>query len=134
MARDDREHVVAQIARRRPHFELRFARDDVHARLESAVGAVISNLDRDIEGDAERHGRDVEAREQRMLREVAEDVPAKETGILRDQVVNAEDAEKSTGCELVWRRTRMRPFQLLLFDSRERVFIEGSGRAPQVPP
>jgi hypothetical protein len=34
-----------------------------------------------------------------MLREVAEDVPAKEAGILRDQVVKAEDAEKTAGCE-----------------------------------
>ena len=101
VARDDREQFVAQIARRRPHFELRFARDDVHARLEGAIGAVIGDLDRDIEGDAEGHGSHVENRKQRMLREVAEDVPAKETGILRDQVVKAEDAEKSAGRESV---------------------------------
>ena len=99
VARDDREKIVAQITGGRSHFELRFARDDVHARLEGAIGAVIGDLDRDIEGDAERHGRHIENRKERMLREVAEDVPAKETGILRDQVVKAEDAEKTAGRE-----------------------------------
>ena len=46
---------------------------------------MVRNLDREIERHTQRHGRDVEDCEQRMLRQIAEDVPAEEAGVLRNQ-------------------------------------------------
>jgi len=77
-------------------------RDHVNARLESTIGAVIGDLDRDIQGDAECHRDDIQTRQQWMPSEVAQDVPAKEEEILRGQVSTADDAEKIVGRELVY--------------------------------
>ena len=86
VSRDFGKELVWQIAGRRAHLELGFARHDIDARLERAVGAVVGDLDREIKRDPECHGRDVEDAEQRMLRQIAENVAAKETEILRAQV------------------------------------------------
>ena len=86
MSRDFWKELVWQIAGRRAHLELSLARHDIDARLESAVGAVVGDLDREIKRDPERNGRDVKDAEQRMLRQIAENVAAKETEILRAQV------------------------------------------------
>jgi hypothetical protein len=46
---------------------------------------VVGNLDREVKRDSERDRRDVEDREQRMLRQITKDVPTEETGVLSDQ-------------------------------------------------
>ena len=86
MSRDFGKEPVWQIAGRRAHLELGPARHDIDTRLERAVGAVVGDLDREIKRHPECHRRDVEDAEQRMLRQIAENVAAKETEILRAQV------------------------------------------------
>ena len=69
--------------------ELRLARDDIDARLESAVRAVVRDLDREVEGDAERDGRDVQA--------------SRATGAARDSAARAsEKGGDIAGSNLRW--------------------------------
>ena len=64
---------------------MRLAGDDVHARGESTISAVVGDLNREIKRDSERDRCDVKDREQRMLRQITKNVPAEETEVLRDQ-------------------------------------------------
>lgn len=97
---DLREETIGQVAGRRVDFELRLSRDDIDRRLESAVGTLVGSLNREIERDAECNRQNVKDREQRVPREIAEDVPTEETGMLRDQVAASEDAKNSSCSEL----------------------------------
>jgi hypothetical protein len=66
---------------------------------------VVGDLDREIKRDPECHGHDIEGAEQRMLRQIAENVAAKETEILRAQVCQR--------CpENIWSRARQTEMDL----------------------
>src|SRR5437868_5304219 len=79
---DLRQNRLRQTPRRRGNFQLRFSGDEIHARRERAVRALIRDLDREINRDAERNTQDVKQAEQRMTPQISQDVPSKNTKIL----------------------------------------------------
>ena len=86
-----REDRLGKIPGRRRDLQFRLAGHHIDRRGKRAIRAVIGDLGREINRDAERHAQDIQGREQRMTPQVTKNVPAKNAKILRCHRDNLED-------------------------------------------
>ncbi len=76
-----RKNSIRQVAGRRRDFQLRLARNQIDARGERPIRAVIRNLRGQINRHAKRHAQDIQQPEQRMPPQITQNVPAEDTKI-----------------------------------------------------
>jgi hypothetical protein len=75
LAREDRPERFVDIA---ADFQLGLAGDEIDASREGVVCAVIRNLDREIDGDAQGDAKNIQHDQQRVPLKMADDVPNKD--------------------------------------------------------
>jgi hypothetical protein len=74
---------------RRRNLELCLPSDQIDARGKRAVRALVRDLRREINSDAERNAQDIEEPEERMAPQVTQHMPSKNAEVL---VVHVEDS------------------------------------------